>query len=64
MKTSLFWDTVIIVIFVWQMIITIIAERAAQATGNYGEATYELVWLLLIVLIGDNNFRNKKKDGS
>ncbi|CBW47001.1 hypothetical protein [Roseovarius Plymouth podovirus 1] len=52
----------VIAAFLFQFVIVYGAESIAEETGDYGQAIYEMLWLLLLFFIAESMLK-EDKDG-
>jgi len=58
------WNVIKVVFFcavvIFQLVIVTGAESAAEETGNYDKAIFEMLWLMLLVFIAESTFKIKE----
>lgn len=52
---------IVIAAFMWQLVIVYGAESIAEETGNYGQANFEMLWLILLFFIGESLIKEDDK---
>lgn len=57
---SLIKIILIVCVTLWQFIVVFGAEAMAEETGNYDLAIYELIWLFLLIYLGDSMLKDEK----